>query len=109
MYPTLSNGDKVIAKQLNHIEDITNGEVCVLITRNGLLVKRLNKSKLKEGFITIISDNEDLYPEEDIPTKIIMGVFQVVEASTSNLGRNNKDRELLKAYKQLLKANGMNV
>jgi phage repressor protein C with HTH and peptisase S24 domain len=108
MYPTLSNGDKVLAKQVMNIQYIRSGEIYVWLTDDGMVIKRYSHNELDQ--VILLSDNEETYSKPLIvDSKRIMGVFEIVERNTSNLGKNNNEKQQLKLYKALLDANGIKI
>lgn len=108
MYPTLSNGDKVLAKQVMNIQYIRSGEIYVWLTDDGMVIKRYSHNELDQ--VILLSDNEETYSKPLIvDSKRIMGVFEIVERNTSNLGKNNSEKQQLKLYKALLESNGIKI
>jgi phage repressor protein C with HTH and peptisase S24 domain len=110
MYPTLTNGDSVLAKQVLDFQLLRRNEVYVLVSKEGMIIKRLKSVSHTDKLLTYTSDNEEEYPAtETMPLNGVMGIFEVIEYISGNLGKNNNDKQQLKLYKALLEANGIKI
>ena len=73
-----------------------------------MVIKRYSHNELDQ--VILLSDNEETYSKPLlVESKRIMGVFEIVERNTSNLGKNNNEKQQLKLYKALLEANGIKI
>ncbi len=84
MYPTISNGDLVICKQVDEPHLIRFGDVYFLDTPDGHVVKRLHRHE-DPKFVRLVSDNEN-YETYDLPTGEIRRLWLVKGKLTTNLG-----------------------
>ena len=100
MYSTLCNGDIVITKEIKTPQLTRNGEIYVLNTAEGLLVKRIQKQETN----FLISSDNSFYQQDSIDYKAVKGIYQVKRVISANLGpKNQKDIELIALYKELQK------
>lgn len=85
MFNTFNDGDRCIARWVG-ISDIKDGRVYVLITKEGILVKRC-LNRLANGLIIVKSDNNyhGEYPNQVIQAEDIIEVWYVVEKLTRHL------------------------
>lgn len=75
MKPIITNGDKVICKQIKDFDFFNYGETYVVITDEQRLVKFLRKNTQK-GFVTLASHNKD-YDDIDMPIGKIRNLYLV--------------------------------
>lgn len=83
MYPTYENGCIVLCKRIKDLEVISYGEVYLIVTAEQRLLKRIQKSTLKDT-VLLVSDNDELrnngtrrYEPFDLPKKKIKHLFIV--------------------------------
>ena len=77
MYPKYSNGDLLGCKKIENILFFQWGKIYVLDTSQGALVKRVYEHD-NEDFVTLVSDNKDVYPPFAIPKSDIRSLSIVV-------------------------------
>lgn len=80
MEPTLIDGDKIICRKVDNdswLNNIKSDFVYVIITDNGIVVKRLQNNLKTKGTITLISDNER-YTSVELDGSEIKEVWTVV-------------------------------
>ncbi|MGB3618986.1 MAG: S24 family peptidase [Catalinimonas sp.] len=63
MMPLIQPGDLLICGHVEALEDVRDGEVYVLITNEGILVKRCINTVRKRGAIIIESENPEYKPD----------------------------------------------
>lgn len=103
MYSTLCNGDIVITKEVKTPQLARNGEIYILNTSEGLLVKRIQK---QDTSFLINSDNS-FYQQDSIDYKSLRGIYHVKRVISANLGpKNQKEIELLALYKEIKELKG---
>ena len=83
MYPTYENGCIVLCKRIRDLDVISYGEVYLLVTAEQRLLKRVQKSQMKDN-VLLVSDNDELrnngtrrYEPFDLPKKKIKHLFIV--------------------------------
>lgn len=83
MYPTYENGCIVLCKRIKDLEVISYGEVYLIVTAEQRLLKRIQKSTLKDA-VLLVSDNDEIrnngtrrYEPFDLPKKKIKHLFIV--------------------------------
>jgi transcriptional regulator with XRE-family HTH domain len=87
MYPTFSNGDYLIIKNVANHNFIKWGEPYVVVSTEERVFNRLDKHKDK-GMIMLTSDNE-LYPPYEIPRQSIKSLWHVKGVVSKNLAPKN--------------------
>jgi repressor LexA len=90
MYPTFSNGDRVICSNFKFNSFIRWGEPYIIVHINGNLLKRIKKG-FTDDTVTIVSDNEGYEPFQ-MPLSEIIALYIVSTMNSKNVGK----RELLK-------------
>jgi transcriptional regulator with XRE-family HTH domain len=63
MTPTFEPGDLVICEHIERPEDIQDGEVYVLVTSEGICLKRVTNAVSTRGYLIIESDNPAYKPD----------------------------------------------
>lgn len=83
MYPTYENGCIVLCKRIKDLDVISYGEVYLIVTTEQRLLKRIQKSTLKDA-VLLVSDNDEIrnngtrrYEPFDLPKKKIKHLFIV--------------------------------
>ncbi len=69
MHPNLKPGDWVLAKALEHIDDVSANKMYVVVLEDAVLVKKIEK-KPNSNNITLVSLNENYPPYEIKPFQI---------------------------------------
>lgn len=78
MEPEYPAGSQVLVKKINHIDFIPYGNVYVLDTTNGPLLKKVKKSE-KDGYIKCVSLNEAAgYEPFNVPLRSVRGMYRVM-------------------------------
>ena len=79
MAQTFYNGDLVFGKYVESFSEITNNEVCVVISKtDGVVLKRIINLSEKEQKLILKSDNRDgNFPDYEIALEDIMEVWKV--------------------------------
>ncbi|MFT4661860.1 MAG: transcriptional regulator with XRE-family HTH domain [Patiriisocius sp.] len=63
MEPWVREGAFIVAKYLEDVQDVTNGQTYIVVTRNdGLSYKRIYTERIKDGLIKLQSDNKQYNP-----------------------------------------------
>ncbi|GGG33862.1 S24 family peptidase [Hymenobacter glacieicola] len=71
MEPTFSPGDLVICEHIERPEDIQDGQVYVLVTTEGICIKRVTNLVTKKGYLIIESDNPQFKPDIIQPEEVL--------------------------------------
>lgn len=90
MEPTLFKGDWVIGHQLESAQEIRNGYVHVLVSKDGPQVKRLLNRVSERNAIVILSDN-DAYQSQQIPMEEVLGIYAIKAKVSFHLKNIQKD------------------
>lgn len=77
MYDTLHPGDWVICSKVNELQNIINNEVYVIVTDEGIVVKRVQNRVNVNNEIIMISDNKNFYPQYSITPDKVQQVWKV--------------------------------
>lgn len=78
MEPEYPNGSKVFVKKINHYDFIAFGNVYVLDTTNGPLLKKVKRSE-REDCILCVSLNEAAgYEPFDVPLRTVRAMYRVM-------------------------------
>lgn len=78
MEPEYPNGSKVFVMKINHYDFIAFGNVYVLDTTNGPLLKKVKRSE-HEGCIKCVSLNEAAgYEPFDVPLRTVRAMYRVI-------------------------------
>ncbi|WP_207515787.1 hypothetical protein [Longitalea luteola] len=88
MEPKFSYGDKVVGSWVLNLEDIRDGNVYLLVTRNGILLRRIVNKLSDRKSLQLISDTlkyKDQYPLIELSPDIIYEVWLVEYVISSNL------------------------
>jgi len=63
MSPWVNDGDYVIGEYVENFQEVRNNACYVILTKNdGLVYKRIINANIKEGFVTLSSDNKTYHP-----------------------------------------------
>jgi SOS-response transcriptional repressor LexA len=92
MHPTIYNGDWVFIRKLERVEDIKDGYIYVVLSRDGIVCKRL-LNRANKGHIACQSDNST-YPTYTIPLEDVISIWAVEMKMSANL--RNENLEILK-------------
>ncbi len=84
MSPTLLNGDVIICQIQPNIENILDGSLLLLVTENGILIKRIRLNSDKE-YLFIESDNENFTEEQDKINKADIYQAMVIRGKISSV------------------------
>jgi hypothetical protein len=100
MYSTLSSGDMVVTTKVEKPDYIRDNEMYVILTTEGLNVKRLTRAKQKGEFL-FVSDNK-FYKAYSVPGKNIRKVFLVEGVISQNtFPRNYFEERILNVQTQI--------
>ena len=97
----VQTGTIVIGKYIESISELKSNKTYVLLTSTeGIVYKRMGISRLKEGFVTLISDNRN-YPPYDINVADILEIWDASlfiskEITDSGSATQNQEFENLK-------------
>lgn len=80
MYPKYNSGDILACRKLTELNFVQWGKVYVLDTSQGVVVKRLYKDNENGDCVICHSDNEEKYPEFEMPLSEIRSIAIVVGA-----------------------------
>ena len=64
MQPTLYHDEWVVGKFVEDVTSLYGGDVCLIVTNDGVVCKRVYVKDKKKGVIECVSDNEDYSPYE---------------------------------------------
>ncbi len=117
MYPTLENKEMVIGQWVEKLDYIREDRVHIIVTKTGVLVKRLLNRIDKYGYIIAKSDaidNRNLYPNIEIHPEDILEVWYAVWHGSFNFKSptelykkvNNLEADLTEVLR-VLKANNL--
>ncbi|MBK8365822.1 MAG: helix-turn-helix domain-containing protein [Bacteroidetes bacterium] len=74
--PPIKEGSFVVAKYLDRIEDIKNGQTYIVVTKeDGISYKRIFNVNTKKGFMECHSDNK-IYPPFNVSLKDVLEVWE---------------------------------
>lgn len=62
MQPTLMHDEWVVGKFVDDHNSLTGGDICLIVTNDGVVCKRVYVKDKKKGVIECVSDNEDYSP-----------------------------------------------
>ncbi|NBT58914.1 LexA family transcriptional regulator [bacterium] len=86
MLPALSPNDKVIAANTAQLNHITEGDIYVVVSTQGIAVKRVSNRIYSHGYLLLSSDNTE-YPQEfppiHLPPEDILELWHVEHIVTS--------------------------
>ena len=89
MHPTIYNGDWAFVRKIEKISEIKDGYVHVVLTREGIVCKRvLNRSA--KGHLALQSDNS-AYPTYTVPLDEILSIWKVEMKMSAILRNENLD------------------
>lgn len=102
MYSTFTNGDVVISRPIEKLEDIRPNQAYIMCSySDGIILKRLKLDKVT-SVLTVLSDNEYNEPYE-VSLNDVKAVFQVVRFVSDNTGpRNLQEKKLLEMTTKML-------
>ena len=89
MHPTIYNGDWVFIRKLEKITEIKDGYVHVVLTRDGIVCKRL-LNRVNKGHIALQSDNST-YPTYTVPVDEVLSIWRVEMKMSAILRNENLD------------------
>jgi phage repressor protein C with HTH and peptisase S24 domain len=108
MHPNLKPGDWVLAKALEHIDDVSANKMYVVVLEDAVLVKKIEK-KPNSNNITLVSLNENYPPYEikpfqiqelwEVNSKITFGVDATTEKGLLRQLQESMD-DLKRQFKQ---------
>lgn len=90
MEPTLFKGDWVIGHYLESTNDIRNGYVHVVVSKDGPQVKRLLNRISERAAIVLLSDN-DAYQSQQVSMEDVIAIYAVKAKVSFTLKNINKD------------------
>ena len=76
MEPTYRPGDKILARYVENWYKIREMDTYVIVTREDIVIKRIQKIDQKEGYILCMSDN-NIYPSYKVYLDEILEVWRV--------------------------------
>jgi transcriptional regulator with XRE-family HTH domain len=96
MTPWVKQGDFVVCEFMQDPKDVRSGDCYVILTKeDGLVYKRVNTSKMKDGYLILASDNKAYDPYEvhmseileiwEFTVNIAIGKYQNDEVNPSNV------------------------
>lgn len=89
MEPTFSPGDQVVGRWVMNIDEVRDGEVCVLVTKsNGVLVRRVVNRLQERGNLQLLADTvkfKQLFPLVELKWEDIYEVWNVEYKVSSHL------------------------
>lgn len=71
MTPTFEPGDLVVCEHIERPEDIIDGHPYVLVTTDGICIKRVTNMVEKKGYLLIESDNPAYKPDIIQPSEVL--------------------------------------
>lgn len=89
--PPHQDGDIIVGRYLEQLEDILSGKTYIIITRTeGMVYKRLNKNK--ENVLTVSSDNY-FYPPYEVKASDVLEIWE----HQCSIARSDKKTEALES------------
>lgn len=64
MQPTIMHDEWVVGKFVEDVSTLYGGDICLIVTNDGVVCKRVYIKDKKKGIIECVSDNEDYSPYE---------------------------------------------
>lgn len=71
MVPTFEPGDLVVCEHIERPEDVIDGHPYVLVTTEGICIKRVTNLVDKRGYLLIESDNPEFKPDLIMPGEVV--------------------------------------
>jgi len=71
MVPTFEPGDILICEFVERPEEIVDGTIYVIVTTDGICVKRVTNAVAKRGYLIIESDNPEYKPDLIQPSEVL--------------------------------------
>lgn len=71
MIPDFQPGDIVICEHVDRPEEIVDGTVYVIVTTDGICLKRVTNAVEKRGYLIIESDNPQFKPDLIMPSEVL--------------------------------------
>jgi DNA-binding XRE family transcriptional regulator len=65
----------IVAERVMDFKEIKNGELCIVVTRDGIVFKRVFSLSLEKGWLLLISDNTQYQPQS-ISMKTVLEVWK---------------------------------
>jgi hypothetical protein len=90
MHPTIYHHDWLIARVLNSWKEIREGYIHVVVTRSGVVVKRILNRVEKRARLVLQSDN-DAYPTYEEPVEEVQQILEVKAKLSHNLCNESMD------------------
>ena len=75
MHPTIYNGDWLFIKRITDLKDVKDGHAHVVLTRDGVVVKRL-VNRVADGYLALQSDNR-IYTTYRVDLRDVLQVWKV--------------------------------
>ena len=94
MTPSLYSKEWVLGKAINSIEDIDRNSICVVVMKDSVLVKKIQKPE-DASKLMLISINTE-YPPAQIEVNDIQEIWQVTSKLTFNIETNTSQGNMLK-------------
>jgi SOS-response transcriptional repressor LexA len=89
MHPTIYNGDWAFVRKIEAYNDIKDGYVHIILTRDGIVCKRV-LNRPNKGHLALQSDNS-AYPTYTVPYEEIISLWKVEMKMSSILRNENLD------------------
>ena len=102
MLPSLKPKEWVLAKAINAIDDIDKNAFCVVVMKDSVLVKKIQKIE-DASKLMLISVNTD-YPPIQIEVNDIQEIWQVTSKLTFDIDTNPSQNNLLKDMQSALES-----
>ena len=90
MHPTIHHHDWLIATYVDDVQSIREGYIHIIVTRSGVVVKRVLNRIEERGALVLQSDNES-YPSYEEPVANVLALYRVRLRITGNMPRANED------------------
>ena len=107
MYPRVKEGDFVVGKYVEDIQQVKNNFCYIILTKeDGLVYKRLQTEKIDQGYIKLMSDNK-MYQPYDLHLSEVLEVWEFTV--NLSLGQYEEDEINPSSIMNLLRSVGVEL
>lgn len=98
MLPSLLPGEWVMGKAIISIDEVTNGTICVIVTKDTVVVKKIQK--LKDPSKLVLISLNDLYPPFTVEVNDIQELWEVKSKLSFDIDSNPSQEVILSQLQQ---------
>jgi phage repressor protein C with HTH and peptisase S24 domain len=95
MQPTLYHDEWVVGKFIDDVSTLYGGDICLIVTNDGVVCKRVYVKDKKKGIIECVSDNDDYSPFELQPNEYLQLYKYACDINFSPRKRDSNMRQEL--------------